>query len=639
MRFSYIDSQGKEIEVDSVESLALRIQLGAIKPDTRMYDAVADRWAPAEEHPVYRALSRGEEVDEEEVVALGQEGAGHGGGEEESPEDAEASREAGEAVEPPEDEESPEPPGRRESPEPSERGEGDREVAAESVGAPGDPLGLDFQVSVADEGEEGAGGPGEALPDAEAEPRSSGASEKLETAEEAGIEGAGLEEAEVEEIEVEEAGTRQAELEEAGIDESGTDDSRVEESGEPVLDAEEEEGGDPRPTPDVEASPAPWVDEGEALWDVDEAGGDDVGGSDELDAAGHREALEEDLADPRRRMPEWATGPVGVEDWAEVEREPETERAPPPPRKRPEERKVEPASAARPAHWDERRRARARRSRFARPMQVAGLLLLVGAVAGYFILAPGDAVEPEPTPEEAAEPVLPADQWSAMATAADRAWSDVLEEFQAAIPGYGLPYRPPAAWLDGIYLSNASDYPGVADYWNGVVETLEALRMRESALYFQYLNQHLERMAAGSGDIAGAGVSVPAGAVPRIVSVARTEYDRTAPTRDSAYRELRDLAEASLALHDLLVEREEDIVYEPFTDPQVSRDPVLEAVPADSVLRSEMNAALDRVIAAITENEIPRPITTSALFTHLLTELGTTDTAARTPPPAETPEA
>jgi hypothetical protein len=58
MRFAYIDSQGNEVSIPSVDALALRIELGAIGPDTQLYDAQADRWAPAESHEIFHTLSR-----------------------------------------------------------------------------------------------------------------------------------------------------------------------------------------------------------------------------------------------------------------------------------------------------------------------------------------------------------------------------------------------------------------------------------------------------------------------------------------------------------------------------------------------------------------------------------------------------
>lgn len=58
MRFIYIDSQGKEVSIPTVDALALRIELGAITESTRLFDEAADRWAPAGEHEIYRQLVR-----------------------------------------------------------------------------------------------------------------------------------------------------------------------------------------------------------------------------------------------------------------------------------------------------------------------------------------------------------------------------------------------------------------------------------------------------------------------------------------------------------------------------------------------------------------------------------------------------
>ena len=67
MRFAYMDSQGNEVTIPSVDALALRIQLGAISADTELYDAQADRWGPAHTHDIFHTLSR--DAEEEGLVA------------------------------------------------------------------------------------------------------------------------------------------------------------------------------------------------------------------------------------------------------------------------------------------------------------------------------------------------------------------------------------------------------------------------------------------------------------------------------------------------------------------------------------------------------------------------------------------
>jgi hypothetical protein len=63
MRFAYIDSHGNEVPIPSVDALALRIELGAIGPDTQLYDAQADHWAPASTHEIFHTLSRDQGAD------------------------------------------------------------------------------------------------------------------------------------------------------------------------------------------------------------------------------------------------------------------------------------------------------------------------------------------------------------------------------------------------------------------------------------------------------------------------------------------------------------------------------------------------------------------------------------------------
>jgi len=63
MRFAYIDSHGNEIPIPSVDALALRIELGAVGPNTQLYDAQADHWGPAHSHEIFHTLTRDAEDD------------------------------------------------------------------------------------------------------------------------------------------------------------------------------------------------------------------------------------------------------------------------------------------------------------------------------------------------------------------------------------------------------------------------------------------------------------------------------------------------------------------------------------------------------------------------------------------------
>ncbi|MEQ1855483.1 MAG: hypothetical protein ABL963_03380, partial [Longimicrobiales bacterium] len=63
MRFAYIDSHGNEVPIPSVDALALRIELGAIGPDTQLYDAQAAQWGPASSHEIFHSLARDSKSD------------------------------------------------------------------------------------------------------------------------------------------------------------------------------------------------------------------------------------------------------------------------------------------------------------------------------------------------------------------------------------------------------------------------------------------------------------------------------------------------------------------------------------------------------------------------------------------------
>jgi hypothetical protein len=63
MRFAYIDSHGNEVPIPSVDALALRIELGAVGPETQLYDAQADHWGPANTHEIFHTLARDAQSD------------------------------------------------------------------------------------------------------------------------------------------------------------------------------------------------------------------------------------------------------------------------------------------------------------------------------------------------------------------------------------------------------------------------------------------------------------------------------------------------------------------------------------------------------------------------------------------------
>lgn len=60
MRFKYIDLEGTEREVADLEGLVDAIRRGRVGPDTLLFDADRDRWAPAGQHDAYRVAALSE---------------------------------------------------------------------------------------------------------------------------------------------------------------------------------------------------------------------------------------------------------------------------------------------------------------------------------------------------------------------------------------------------------------------------------------------------------------------------------------------------------------------------------------------------------------------------------------------------
>ena len=86
--------------------------------------------------------------------------------------------------------------------------------------------------------------------------------------------------------------------------------------------------------------------------------------------------------------------------------------------------------------------------------------------------------------------------------------------------------------------------------------------------------------------------------------------------RVEAYNLMDDLVNAALDLHQFLVDNEVDIAYEP-VGAGVSRDPVLEAVPATEALGDEMWGLVDGITGALMQMGTLDIVTTERLFAVL----------------------
>lgn len=145
----------------------------------------------------------------------------------------------------------------------------------------------------------------------------------------------------------------------------------------------------------------------------------------------------------------------------------------------------------------------------------------------------------------------------------------------------------PPIWLEGAYLADASRYPEVKEFWTRYRGFLHEVQATDTMLFRAGFMKQLESQGIG-----GALMSMR-------VAQATREFSRSQPERARVYLNMQELAAASLALHDLLVERADDIEYDPAVQAGVSREPVVEAVVQDTVLRDRMWMLMERIFASL----------------------------------------
>ncbi|MDT8367962.1 MAG: hypothetical protein RQ745_02055 [Longimicrobiales bacterium] len=600
MRFAYIDSQGKEVPIPGADALRLRIELGAVTDTTRFYDASQDRWAPAAEHEIYRTLKR--EVGEPRLEGF--------------------------VIPPPM---PPEPPSTitedpvadevvAEDPAADEVVAEDPaadEVVAEDPAA--DEVVIDLpaiedaeaeEVST-DEGDDfefNVGG-GEltlaaSLEDLPELPPISG-SEPLESepVESEPLESEPLESEPVKSEPVEEA-------EETGEGQPRWNvaaelDGAVPLPGEAdLLEGPEavDEAAEPERTdgaPDFEGP-----DFGMAFEGVEPgmASGDE-GPTDEgpTEEGGPSSAVEDDLVIESSAMtgfdpdapPSWMTGTAGATEGDEAHPEGSgasfrSEEGEPP-----EGSATAGASEDRDDPYDRQIRARSAPPRrkitprgSGRAGRLIGAFVLLAALGagGWFVVGAwegggsqrGRIVLPE----------LPAELHPHFRQLAERASRRLVESMDSLPERLALPAGPGAAWLSGDYLANASNFGGVADYWNAMAAHLAAIGREADRVWPAAFEEEVAADSLAPED------------ATLLLERARAGWSAAATDRQIVYDEFRQVIDASLALHDFLVANEAAIRHEPAAGGG-SRDPVLEAVPATPALGEEMWERVGAITAAL----------------------------------------
>lgn len=590
MRFAYIDSNGNEVPIPSVDALALRIELGAITESTQLYDAQADEWGPAHTHEIFHSLSR-DAGDDDGFIA--------------PPPVAPPTAGASEAQAPdagtiPEDTETGQPDagGETEAAEMETVAESSEpEPAAEEVEDDGS-FGLTLaEPPVPRDGEEGAvtdaeSGPDEAgkdegkptgggfpspdddLPYLDLDPPSDDEedapmdlSPSTGTEQEGG--GAfdfGGFEGELEMDEAFESPSEQSMDLEAGRDETTDPQGGMDLETSREFDTGSFEGGEDDAldleTPMSQFSPdepPSWMDEGEA----------DEGNVLDFSAAGT-------AADASRE--EEAREDVPLRD----RRTPRTRPSPP---------------------------------RFRKQRNLAvpfiGIVILLAVGIGGYVAWPivSDRLSSSGEEEDPAViiPALSPDLLPIMRDASSVAFASIFETTRAEWAASSPVQEPPSDWLAGVYLARAGDYENVELFWSGMGDFVERVRGIELAAFDAALATELQGRGLSEADAAA------------IRERADSGFVAAAPQRAEVFDRFRRLIDAALDLHTFLVANEQSIEYAPAV--AVTTDPVLEVNPASEEIRAAMEDLLDQVTQALSQLEYRDRVTATGLRGMILSRI------------------
>jgi hypothetical protein len=158
----------------------------------------------------------------------------------------------------------------------------------------------------------------------------------------------------------------------------------------------------------------------------------------------------------------------------------------------------------------------------------------------------------------------------------------------------GVAAGPPAAWLEGIYLANASDYPAVPRHWDAYRDFASAANGVVLDRFHEAAAQAIGRQglsASDAEDLLDDGAHW----------VAPIEWEIS-----ELLEGLTDLAFTALELHEYLVSVEDRIRYDPFEDSSVPVDPVVEAIPLDEEVEEAMWVRIRRVADEVRETQEAR---------------------------------
>lgn len=218
----------------------------------------------------------------------------------------------------------------------------------------------------------------------------------------------------------------------------------------------------------------------------------------------------------------------------------------------------------------------------------AALLLALVGGAGFLLTGAEtgrSAESPDPDPGATAQapgPLDPAGIADRLAASEGIAFAHMVDGMAVLARRHGVAHVP-RAWLEGGYFASAADHPEVRAYWTRYTGFVEELRRRDEGLFRESFVNRLESLEVGSAVIS------------LRLAQAMYRFGSSRARRDTVYTRMDDLARAALELHDLLVERSDELSYEPVVGPGISRDPFLQVHSDDPGLKEEVWALLERI--------------------------------------------
>lgn len=214
------------------------------------------------------------------------------------------------------------------------------------------------------------------------------------------------------------------------------------------------------------------------------------------------------------------------------------------------------------------------------------VVMAVALVAAQQMLGREDSVGagPEPLIDTGPPPAANPELEARIQEAEGSAFRDMVLAMDSLRSVYDVSGGP-RDWLTGHYLSSASDYDDVREYWQRYRDYVAELSARDEEMFRIGFVRRLE-----TSGLEGAVLSMR-------LARSTEEFRASSGARDSVYAAMDGMARAALNLHTLLVESEDDIAYTPVRPGVVTRDPVLEAVPNNAELRERIWTDLDRLFA------------------------------------------